>query len=276
LSGPYNLAGIQTALPVDSTYSVPAYLPYLVESMQLAYGNLYTDRSEYYQAPYDSLIGLYQDGTKSMQEISGFFPSNVYDFMNPVLLDAFNADTVAPYTHPFRIALSQNANFDWTPTRPIRMVYCTADEQVYYQNALDAEAAMTANGATDVEAVLGLAGATHGGCVFPALLYSLNYFNGLKTACVAFPTSTNPVDYSQAISISPNPSNGLMQLDLSDLPTSETLTIQLFNLSGQLVKTNATSGNQIITLDYSNLPKGMYVLRLNNETIQVQRKVVIQ
>ncbi len=276
LSGPYDLAGVQTALPTDSTYSVPAYLPYLVESMQLAYGNIYTNKSEIYQANYISIMDSYTNGTSTMAQISNSFPSNVYDFMEPAFLDAFNADTIAPYTTPFRIALSQNANFDWTPTRPIRMVYCTADEQVYFQNALNAEAAMNANGAADVQAVLGLAGGTHGSCFFPALLYGLNYFNGLKTDCVAFPTSTNSIDYSEAISISPNPSNGLIQLDLSDLPVSEALNVQLFNLSGQLIETTSTVRNASITLDYSYLSKGMYILKLENKEIRVQRKIVIQ
>ena len=276
LSGPYDLAGIQTALPLDSTYSVPAYLPYLVESMQLAYGNLYTNKSEVYQSNYVGLMDSYTNGTNTMQQISNSFPSNVYDFMQPTFLDAFNADTVVPYTTPFRIALSQNANFDWTPIRPIRMVYCTADEQVYYQNALKTEATMTANGATDVEAVLGVAGGTHSSCFFPALLYTLSYFNGLKTDCVAFPTSTNAVNYNEAVSITPNPSSGLIQLDLSELATTEALNIRLFNLSGQLIQTTSTNGKALVQLNLTDLPKGLYILKLDNETIRIQRKIIIE
>ena len=132
LSGPYDLAGVQTALPQDSIYSIPTYLPYLVESMQYAYGNLYTNTTDVYQEPWATTINDYKNGTIDIGTFGQNLPGNVYDFMNPTFLDAYLADTVQPYTNPFRIALSQNANFDWTPQRPVRMVYCTADEQVYY------------------------------------------------------------------------------------------------------------------------------------------------
>jgi hypothetical protein len=274
LSGPYDLAGVQTQLPADSTYSVPAYLPYLVESMQLAYGNLYTDPSAYYQHPFDSLITLYQNGTKTFNQIEALFPNNIFDFMQPSMLNAFSADTIAPYSHPFRVALSLNANYDWTPTRPVRMVYCTADEQVYYQNALNAAAAMTANGATDVQAVLGLAGGTHSSCFFPALLYTLNYFNGLKTSCTAFSTATATVDFSQSVTLSPNPTTDAVQLDLSALPTAAPLTCRIYDLAGQLVSETMLNGEVLETIDLTGFAQGVYVLQLQNKTVRAQLKVV--
>jgi pimeloyl-ACP methyl ester carboxylesterase len=275
LSGPYNLSGIQTTLPADSSYSVPIYLPYLVESMQLVYGNIYTNTSDVYQAPYDGLIDQYKAGNFDINGVNINVPNNVYAFMQASFLDAFVADTIEPFTNPFRIALAQNDNHDWTPQRPVRMVYCTADEQVYYQNALLAASTMTANGATDVTAHLGLAGGTHGSCFFPALLYTINWFNGLKTACQTFPVNTQMVDYSESVAIYPNPTQGFLQLDLTELPTSKPLTCQLISMAGQIVSEQILAGEMYPQLNLESYPKGMYILRLSNEEVRVQRKVTL-
>jgi len=275
LSGPYNISGIQTALPVDSSYSNPIYLPYLIESMEFVYGGIYTNTSDVYQAPFDSLINLYKAGVFDINGVNINMPNNVYGFMQPAFLDAFVADTVQPFTHPLRIALAQNDNHDWTPQRPVRMVYCTADEQVYYQNALLAEATMNANGAADVAAQLGLAGGTHASCFFPALLYTINWFNGLKTDCQTFAVSTRNVDYSEAVGIYPNPTQGFLQLDLTELPTSKPLTCQVISMSGQIVSEQILAGEMYPQLSLETYPKGMYILRLANEEIRVQRKITL-
>ncbi|MFT5833768.1 MAG: pimeloyl-ACP methyl ester carboxylesterase [Cognaticolwellia sp.] len=275
LSGPYNLSGIQTALPVDSSYSNPIYLPYLIESMQLVYGNVYLNTSDVYQAPYDSLIDQYKAGSFDISGVNIGLSNNVYDFMQPAFLNAFTADTIEPFTHPLRIALALNDNHDWTPQKPIRMVYCTADEQVYYQNALLAAATMMSNGATNVSAELGLAGGTHGTCFFPALLSTISYFNGLKTSCQTFAVTTQHVDYSEAIGIYPNPTQGFLQLDLTELPTSKSITCQIISMSGQIVSEQILAGEMYPQLNLETYPKGMYILRLANEDVRVQRKVTL-
>lgn len=275
LSGPYDLAGVQTALPIDSVYSNPTYLPYLIESMQSVYGNVYTSPSDVYQHPWDSTIVLYQNGTIDIGTFGANLPGNVYDFMNPVFLDPYVADSIPPYTHPLRIALAQNANYDWAPQRPVRMVYCTADEQVYYQNALIAEATMNANGAADVAAYLGLPGGTHSTCFFPALLYTINWFNGKKTACQTFPVSTNKVDYSEAITVAPNPTQGILELDLTALPTTKPLTCKIVTMSGQVVSERVLDGDLYPQFNIENQPKGMYILMLSNEEVRVQRKIML-
>lgn len=274
LSGPYDLAGVQTTLPQDSIYSVPTYLPYLVESMQYAYGNVYTNTSEAYQEPWATTINNYKNGTIDIGTFGQNLPGNIYHFMNPTFLDAYLADTVQPYTHPFRIALSQNANFDWTPQRPVRMIYCNADEQVYFQNALNAEAAMNANGATNVEAILALDGGTHGSCFLPAMLNTITWFNGQKTPCQAFPVSTTNLDYSEAIQIYPNPTTGFIELNLTELPTTKPLICRVLSMSGQVLSERILAGDMYpqLHLDY---PQGMYILTLNNEDVSVKRKVTI-
>ena len=54
------------------------------------------------------------------------------------------------------------------PLNPLRMYYCTADEQIAYTNALNAESTMNNNGALDVQAI-NMGNNDHGGCIL--LLY---------------------------------------------------------------------------------------------------------
>ena len=60
-------------------------------------------------------------------------------------------------------------------SNPLRMYYCTADEQVAYTNALNAENSMINNGALDVQAI-NMGNNDHGGCILPALSSAFNWF----------------------------------------------------------------------------------------------------
>lgn len=274
LSGPYDLVGTQMVLPADSIYSVPTYLPYLIESMQYVYGNIYTNTTDVYQEPWATTINDYKNGSIDIGTFGQNLPGNLFQFMNPNFLSAFLADTAQPYTHPLRIALAQNSNYDWTPQRPIRMVYCTADEQVFYQNALLAEATMNANGASNVTAYLALPGGTHGTCFYPALVSTVIWFNGQRTQCQAFPTSTSPIDDGANVQIYPNPTNGIIELNLSSLKTTKPLTCRILSISGQLMSEQVLSGQQYPQL-YLDYPKGIYILSLDNEEVSVRQKVTI-
>ena len=71
--------------------------------------------------------------------------------------------------HPFFLALQANDVYQWVPESPLKMYYCTQDEQVFYDNALVAEAWMNDNGATEVSTVNG-GPLDHGGCALLAIL----------------------------------------------------------------------------------------------------------
>ena len=55
--------------------------------------------------------------------------------------------------HFFWDVLRDNDLHNWAPNAPLTMYYCTADEQVFYQNAEIAKDTMHALGATHVETV---------------------------------------------------------------------------------------------------------------------------
>ena len=274
LSGAYDLVGTQSALPPDSSYIAPTYYPYLLESMQYAYGDIYTNTSEVYQEPWATTINDYKNGTISIGAFGANLPNNLYHFLNPPYFDTFLADTIPPYTTPLRNALDLNSNHDWAPQRPVRMVYCTGDLQVNYQNALVAEANFIANGATEAEAYLAVEGGNHGVCFNPAISTTIDWFDSKRTPCQEIPVSTTDLDYSEAIAIHPNPTTGFVQLNLTELPSTKPIICRVLSMSGQVLSEQVLAGDMYpqLHLDY---PPGVYMLTLDNEAVSVKRKVVV-
>ena len=274
LSGSYDLVVTQSALPPDSSYIAPIYYPYTLESMQYAYGNIYTNTSEVYQEPWATTINDYKNGTISIGAFGANLPNNLYHFLNPPYFDTFLADTLLPYTTPLRNALDLNSNHDWSPQRPIRMVYCTGDQQVNYQNALVAEANFIANGATEVEAYLAIEGGSHGTCFNPAIATTIEWFDSKRTACEDLPVSTTNFNYNETINIHPNPTTDFIQLNLTELSTTKPLTCRVLSMSGQVLSEQVLAGERYpqLHLDYS---PGVYMLTLDNEEVSIKRKVVV-
>ncbi|MCH2045078.1 MAG: hypothetical protein MK212_13250, partial [Saprospiraceae bacterium] len=133
MSGPYDVSGVQAQTLTDSVaYATPGYLPYVVLGLQEAYGNLYTDLSEVFVPPYDSLIPTLFDGVTGLGTINNTVP----DTPNLMLDSAQFTDFLNNPNNPMRIALADNDLYDWVPTAPLRMMYCTEDEQVFYLNSV--------------------------------------------------------------------------------------------------------------------------------------------
>lgn len=177
-SGPYNVSGVQARTIVDSNaYSDPSYLPYIILGYQYVYGNLYTNLSDIFVSPYDTLIPHYFDGTHSTGYIDSRLPSHPNQMIDSAQFQDYLNDSI---NNPLRIALRDNDVYQWVPQAPIKMTYCEGDEQVFYQNSLVAYNYFTSHGATNVQAVSGGASNDHGGCVTPALLNIKGFFDSFR------------------------------------------------------------------------------------------------
>lgn len=275
LAGPYNMSGIQTQLAPDSTYSVAAYLPYLINSYQTVYGNLYNSLSDIYKPPYDAIIPPFLDGTHTLGEFNDTLPNNVYHFLQDSFLNAFVADTVIETaTTPFRLALIDNDNHDWLPTRPIRMYYCEGDEQVFYENAIVALNTMTTNGATDVQAIGGFPLFDHSGCAPFAFLSTLNWLRTLVTFCNVT-VGTAPKIMDDAILAFPSPTKDWIRLDLSLMESVEPLQLKIYNMNGQELL-NETFVNQLeMDISLKRFGQGMYIIHIFNDAVQARKKVMV-
>jgi acetyl esterase/lipase len=264
-SGPYNLSGSQSDVLISNQpYSNPGYVCYLLFGLNRVYGNLFNNYNEILKAPYDTLIPPYFDGTYPMDSVNAKLPANLSGFMQDSVLANFVADSVAK-NHPLWQALLAQDNYDWEPVFPVNMYYCTQDEQVSYQNSLDAEAAMNARGAVNVQAI-NKGAYTHGGCVTPSLFDARDWFTSLATACYI------GVDEKKLsnLRVYPNPVQRSVHLD--GLDPNGSLAVQIYSLDGALLKQYA--GTPIKEWTIQDLPSGIYLLSIRqNQQEQIIKLV---
>ncbi len=222
-SGPYDIIGSQTeTILTDSMYSAPMYLPYIILGYNDQYG-LYDSLVQYLKPPYDSIMAANFYG---MQVSSGTIDRLSNSVPKLMLQDTMLARFESDSTHPFRRALADNHMLDWTPQAPVKILYCRGDKQVNPDNATNALAAWTANGATDIT-IADLADVGHVDCAPFAFISALTYFNTFKTSC---PVSVQDVSDRLSPKLYPNPTTSIFQLDMPEAGT-----VVLHDLAGKEV-----------------------------------------
>ena len=178
MSGPYDMSGTQ--LPAgfaQEQYSNPAYLAYILMAWQQSYGNLYVDLGEIFQEPYASGLPAYFDGETEGWVINDYLAGPTADIVQEGALEGLMAED-----HPFFLAAQDNDLYQWVPESPVQMYYCTQDEQVFYDNALVAEAWMTENGAAQITTVDG-GPLNHGQCALLSILGGTVWINAQADLC---------------------------------------------------------------------------------------------
>lgn len=182
MSGPYDVSGVQANVIVnDSVYSQPGYLPYILQSYNTVY-NLFVDYADVFIPPYDVTLPPLLDGTHGMDELNAAMPSIPNQIMIPEVLDSF----INNQDHYFRAALRDNDVYDWTPTAPMKMFYCEADDEVYYLNAFVAYNKFIENGSTSVQMMSAGENFGHFECAFYALSGGKNWFDTFRNDEISF------------------------------------------------------------------------------------------
>ncbi len=268
-SGPYNLSGSQAdVLLSGQPYSNPGYVIYLLISYQLAYGNLYANLSDIIQSPYDEIVAPYFNGvqnTYDMNVVNALLPNGLSD----LLVDTVYANFQSNPNHPLWLNLEDNDTYNWTPQVPLRMFYCTGDEQVNYENSLTADSTMNANGAEDVESINSQSGASHAGCIFPALTDAYEFFASQATPC-DFVSGIAEIDLRE-LEIFPNPTAAILNVTIPD----EKGTIRIHNMQGKTVFESSLRQG-VSQLDVSNLVPSLYVVSFHGDKNTRRSTVVIQ
>jgi len=87
---------------------------------------------------------------------------------------------------------------------------------------------------------------------------------------------TSAIKQSKLVNVSlfPNPSNGLFNLETNGNYTNTVLS--LFDITGKLMDTRSYKNQHAIQLNYSHLAKGMYQLQLNTENGNYFSKIIIE
>lgn len=193
LSGPYDMSGIQLPMTFQEiSYSNPAYLFYILKGWNSIYGNIYEDFSEICFEPYASIIEPMLDGFHSADEINAECPDELTELFSDELIQAVLSNP----DHIIMQYASDNDVYEWVPTMPVQIRYCTQDEEVFYQNALTAESWMIENGAEYVIAY-NVGDANHNDCALSAITNSMLWFYSLNNSEITSVVENDLVEISE-------------------------------------------------------------------------------
>lgn len=265
MSGAYDMSGVTADTIFAGAYSNPGYIVYLINSMQMAYGNLYDSVQQYFKYPYSDNVQGWIDGTYSLTSINNSFPDSLHLFLEDSVYNDFKTNP----NNPLKLDIQLSDVYNWTPARPIEMYYCTADEQVPYTNTLKARDTMISNGATGITVFNG-GNLTHGGCVMPSFINGYTYISNIATVCAA-PASIDKVDINSSISIYPNPVNGGKVTYNSDLNITN---ITVYNQLGQKVWSKNINNQKQLTFDVSAVKPGIFHVVFTDENNRQTTKLL--
>ncbi len=257
MSGPYDLNVTMVEVMLDTApYSVPSYLPYLLLGYHSVYESLrqrYPTPSDVFKSPYDTVLPpLYYSKNYWLGYIDNFCAPVPRDMIKDSVLQDFINDS----NHPLRQILAENDLLGWTPQNPVKIHYCTGDEQVNPLNAVRADSAWRANGAPDIQ-IQDFGNKTHGGCVQPALSSAAFFMLSKLTPC----NSTGIAARNEfAFELFPNPSSGQSTIT----KPKGACDLNIYNLNGQRIFSQRLieSSEQI---DIKTLPSGFYILELRDQ-----------
>jgi len=273
-SGPYSISGVMRNLILsDEVYFYPGYLPNTILSYQTVYGNLFTQITEVFKEPYASKIEQFFNGSLNLGQLNTQLisllttnegESRPFRMLQPATVQAVLSDP----DHPFNIALRNNDVYAWAPEAPTRIFYCTADDQVPYQNSVVALDSLLAYGAVDVAATDVNSTADHGGCVTPALINTVLFFLGFQQIGTFVSTGDLAV---QPLEMQPNPANST--LTLRHLSGEGRVTVT--DLGGRLRLESPVAGSDH-KMNVAGLENGMYIVRYFSEGKVWQGKLAVQ
>ncbi|MFM1876880.1 MAG: hypothetical protein RL266_2617 [Bacteroidota bacterium] len=266
-AGAYDLSDTQLDMVASfDPYSVPGYLPYLIQSYQHVYGNLYDSIQQIFVPPYDQTLPPLLQGNHDMWVVDQAMPPVPRDIIQPAYADAFFSDT----THPAYLALKANDVYEWIPEAPVMFNYCRSDEQVSYLNTIVASEFMTAAGAQNIQVVERDTVISHFECAQPSIFLSKLWFDGMAEFCSSNVGVNDLQQAEEGIGIFPNPVNtGIVQFSnefpvdvrILDLRGRELLNKQRLPPNGSLNIESFRSGVFLVEIRYQN-------------TIQTERLVI--
>jgi hypothetical protein len=271
MSGPYSISGeMRDVILSTDEYFFPAYAPNTVLSYDYVYG-LFDEVEEVFKQPYATFIEQFYNDQISLGALNNLLISQLTTNSGASVARNLFQDSIImavenDLEHPFNVALRDNDVYDWTPQAPTRLMYCEADDQVVYTNAIVADSVMNMNGAPDVMSLNVNPTANHGQCVEPATISSLLFFAGFQDITVDVPELED-----QSIEVFPNPSSGILTIAYAKSNSQ----YRLIDTQGKLIQTGRLQDDQT-SLDISQLTNGLYFLQIENDQKIFQEKIILQ
>jgi len=173
MSGAYDLNGEQSKV-MFKPYTHPGYLPYLLYSYQEVY-KCFNDNEWPFVASYSKTLPQLFDGNHKFSEINKAMPAIPKDILSDEFLKALSTND----TFSFKLKLEENSVDNWKPETPVFFCYCKGDEQVPYQNAINASKTMKKNGAKNIKLHKSSNKMRHNPCAIFSSMYTKMYFDSI-------------------------------------------------------------------------------------------------
>ncbi|MDP6909632.1 MAG: T9SS type A sorting domain-containing protein, partial [Flavobacteriales bacterium] len=265
--GPYDMSGAQLDMVSSwEPYAVPGYLPFLVQSYQQIYGNLYDSIQQIYVPPYDETLPPLLDGSVGMWELNQAMPSVPREIFQPAYADEFFADTL----HSAFVALKDNDVYNWVPEAPVMFNYCRSDEEVSYLNTINAADYMLSAGAPDIQVIERDTVLGHYECAQPSIFFSKLWFDTMANFCGEDNVGIEEIKTNPEIELFPNPvSDGIVNLT-NQMP----LHIQVRDLRGRIIS-NPIRVKASGMIDLNHLRPGIVLLELITDNGSLTKKLII-
>jgi pimeloyl-ACP methyl ester carboxylesterase len=178
MAGPYDASGVQAdVITAFEEYPTPGYLPFILYSYNEAY-RIVPDVVALLKAPYDSIIPPMMNGEFSIGEVNSVSSSIPREMVKDSVMAAYENDP----NHPLKLALRNNDLWNWVPETPVKMFYCTGDDQVSWRNAQVAYDKFIGQGASPeiVSLYETSPSANHNDCAQPTFLLAKFWFDSLR------------------------------------------------------------------------------------------------
>ncbi len=285
LSGAYQVYPLTRDFIIDPVSENSGNLSYIIYSYNNIY-NIIGDLSEAIIAPYDTIIPIMWN---ECNPGPSNLPQYAYEMVDSVYLNNILNDP----SHPVNVALKENNIYDWVPDMPMRLYYCTMDEQVPFMNAILTADTMNLIGAQCVEAI-NMGDSDHNGCAPFALLNSKAWFDDIRELddrweiceedVVVDTTGTGGTDSTdvglndvinlkEAYTVYPNPAEDVVVFE-SNIFNGNVYQLELFDLNGRLL-VHQIATSEKVRFNVSSFESGIYILRVRDgENVYNQKFVV--
>ncbi len=275
MSGPYSISKVMRDLILtDKVYYYPAYIPNTALSYQTVYGNLFSTMTDLFKQPYAALIQQFYDGQMTLSNLNQELITQLIaneGACRPfrMMQDSTVQAVMMNPNHPINVALNANDTYNhWIPKAPFRLFYCTADDQVPYQNSILARDSFLAAGVTNFAISDVMPSADHGACYVPAMTSTLIFFLGFQQIGSVGTLSPSTI---HELSFSPNPAQDY--ITIQDLPKDGRY--EIVDFSGKVLQSGRLSeGSQSLSL--ANLPNGVFLIRYFAQGEVWRGKLVVQ
>lgn len=266
MSGPYSISKEMKAFTLsDEEYGFCGYLGSVFLNAKFVYPDLMKDIDveSVFKSDYAKIIRDFEAETIGLSRMNSRMIALLTANGGKIIPKLMFIDSVENKLennpeYPLNKALKKMDVCDWVPAFPMKMMYCTADNQVTYRNAVYTDSLMNAKGAENVSAVDVFSSGNHSSCFNFALLNTIKFFGEYQNI------ETTGIQNNEIgeLTIYPNPNYGLLNIKLPS-KVGSSIKVVIRNVTGEKVLKKSFEridlNNQV---DITSLESGLFFVEV--------------